>query len=119
MVATLTLCIIGGVILYTFFNPAEEQWIPKCIFRSLTGLQCPGCGSQRAIHAFLTGHPIEGIRYNFAWVVGIPTMLLCAVVEVFPTRFHRLRHTVYSRNFCLAVLAFIILWTLLRNIIGC
>ncbi|MBO7680465.1 MAG: DUF2752 domain-containing protein [Thermoguttaceae bacterium] len=30
--------------------------LPRCPFRSLTGLYCPGCGSTRSIHALLTGN---------------------------------------------------------------
>ena len=37
---------------------------PKCLFFSLTGLQCPGCGSQRALHSLLHLDLVAALRYN-------------------------------------------------------
>ncbi len=36
-------------ILYRTHNPSGNIYFPKCPFRELTGLKCPGCGSQRAV----------------------------------------------------------------------
>ena len=42
--------ILGFAVLYYFFNPSVERFFPSCPFYTATGWQCPGCGSQRAIH---------------------------------------------------------------------
>ena len=60
------------VIVYSLFNPEECQIFPQCPFRQLTGLLCPGCGSQRAIHQLLNGHLISAIRHNAFLVVMLP-----------------------------------------------
>ncbi|WP_299526636.1 DUF2752 domain-containing protein [Winogradskyella sp.] len=52
--------------LYFFYDPTKvESPFPKCPFHQLTGMHCPGCGSQRAINKILNGSIVEGIRHNY------------------------------------------------------
>ena len=37
-----------------------------------TGLECPGCGSQRAIHSLLNGDLVAAVHYNALTVAAIP-----------------------------------------------
>ena len=43
----------GLAVLFFFLDPAKHTIFPRCVFNSLTGYYCPGCGSQRAIHSML------------------------------------------------------------------
>ena len=45
----------AAIFLYSEFDPAGSVFWPKCPFHLLTGLECPGCGSQRAVHSLLNG----------------------------------------------------------------
>ena len=63
------------VYFYFIYNPGALSIFPKCPFYSLTGLYCPGCGSQRAIHQFLHGHLLEGLKHNFLIVI-LATVLI-------------------------------------------
>lgn len=45
---------------------------PRCPVKWLTGLDCPGCGGARAMHALLNGHPAEAWAYN-PWL--LPALL--------------------------------------------
>ena len=46
--------------IYFALDPSRSDLFPRCVFLSLTGYKCPGCGSQRAIHALLHGcHPVD------------------------------------------------------------
>ena len=51
--------VVGAVaavaVVYFLFDPLESPYMPQCLFRRLTGLSCPGCGSQRVAHALLPG----------------------------------------------------------------
>jgi Protein of unknown function (DUF2752) len=62
-----------GIFLF-FFNPASpaNQWFPKCPFRLLTGFQCPGCGSTRALYQLLHLHPLEAFKLNPLMVLTLP-----------------------------------------------
>ncbi len=38
----------------------------------MTGLQCPGCGGLRALHALLHGQVMEAFRLNPLFVLALP-----------------------------------------------
>ena len=59
------LVFFGILVLYIFWNPSNSSIFPKCPFYSITGIYCPGCGSQRAAHQILNGNIIEGVRHNY------------------------------------------------------
>lgn len=56
-------------------NPAEHSFFPKCTFHSLTGLDCPGCGGQRAVHQLLHGHVVAAFRCNALLITLLPIAL--------------------------------------------
>jgi hypothetical protein len=79
--SVIVLGIIGGWVLYTF-PPVTTAFYPQCTFRQLTGFDCPGCGSTRALHALLHGRFAEAFRFNpllFALMIvagiSVPSML--------------------------------------------
>ena len=90
---------------------------PRCTVKTLTGLDCPGCGAQRAIHAMLHGHILEALRLNALFVIELPLLLLLALTSLFTDRFHRLRRILVSRTFILILLATIIVFTIVRNLV--
>ncbi|HEY8480825.1 MAG TPA: DUF2752 domain-containing protein [Spirillospora sp.] len=55
-------------------DPNEEGHYPTCPFLALTGLQCPGCGSLRTVHALAHGHFHEAIALNVLTVAVIPAL---------------------------------------------
>lgn len=101
--------------IYGHFDPAINIF-PRCIFKVVTGLDCPGCGSQRAVHALLHGDIAAAARFNLLFLIEIP--LLGAIIagwflrETYP-RFHRV---VSSKPFIYTILGAIIVWTIVRNI---
>ncbi len=45
-------------------DPAQGSLVPPCLFHTLTGWWCPGCGMTRATHRLLHGDVVGAIRYN-------------------------------------------------------
>ena len=50
---------------------STASWYPQCPFKALTGLDCPGCGVTRALHALLTGHPLRALDHNALVAVAV------------------------------------------------
>ena len=60
--AALTCAVLVAVWLYRV-DPEDSVYSPKCVFYLLTGLKCPGCGSQRCVQAQCTSgtlHTVSG-----------------------------------------------------------
>src|SRR5467141_5185253 len=64
--ATVWLGLAAGATFLFLFNPASpaNQFFPKCPFRMITGWQCPGCGSTRALYQLLHLNPIAAFKLN-------------------------------------------------------
>jgi hypothetical protein len=63
------------------FGPSG-RWLPGCIFHRLTGLECPGCGMTRAVHAMLHGDARGAFRFNPLGMVLLPAALLGIGLEL-------------------------------------
>jgi hypothetical protein len=62
-------------------DPAASSAYPRCALREIAGLECPGCGSLRAGHAWLHGRVGEAVAWNPLTLVGVPLVLLLGVNE--------------------------------------
>ncbi|MDR1675868.1 MAG: DUF2752 domain-containing protein [Tannerella sp.] len=89
--------IVAGI-LYFRFNPADSPLFPKCLFLLLTGLKCPGCGSQRTIHALLHLDFRAACSQNMLLVASLPYLFLLIAAQAirffspsatFPVRIQR------------------------------
>ena len=69
-----SLLLAGSVYLYVF-EPGKTGIFPPCLFRALTGLTCPGCGSTRAMHQILHGHFAAAFMLNPLFLLAIPFLL--------------------------------------------
>lgn len=54
-----------------------------CLFHTLTGWHCPGCGMTRASHAALEGRLLEAFRFNPVGIVVIPLLILALLVRAY------------------------------------
>lgn len=103
---------------YAWLDPATFPLFPKCIFKSLTGLSCPGCGLQRALHAALHGRLAEAWSYNAMLPVLAAVLVVYATSGLWRGRLPRLWAALNSAWAAMAVLAMIVLWWVLRNLLG-
>lgn len=94
-------------------DPTEAVWMPKCPWHALTGLDCPSCGSTRALHHILHGELIRGLEYNpMAPVLWILAAMLIAVCAFRP----QLRASATVRLLAGAYIVVYIVWGVVRNI---
>ncbi len=118
---TLVIALVVAVLLvlgfiYYALDPTASAVFPRCTFLSLTGYKCPGCGSQRAIHALLHGDVVGAFRYNALLLVAIPWIALCLYAEGQRIRNPRLYARLNAPLLIWLFLAILLLWWLLRNI---
>jgi len=71
-------CISAAVVLYRF-DPATARFYPHCVFHDLTGLQCPGCGTTRALHHLLHGDVAGALRLNAMLFVVLPFAVIATL----------------------------------------
>lgn len=102
--------------IYYALDPSSSAAFPKCGFLTLTGYKCPGCGSQRAIHALLNGDVAAAFRYNAMLFIAAPWILLCLFAETQRVRNPRLYARLHPSLLIWLFLATILAWWLLRNI---
>lgn len=105
-------------LLYFFIDARANNLFPKCPFYILTGLFCPGCGSQRAISALLHLDISSAIRYNVLLVAALPVLAFsgyASVVNTFGKRQvnQKLFHSV---TFIWIIIVLVIAFWILRNV---
>jgi len=83
-------CILGyGWIAYLFFSQStfDSDGANLCIFKNLTGIPCPSCGSTRAFMSILDGRFVDSLLWNpIGWLylpglVFIPFWIFLDVVQ--------------------------------------
>jgi hypothetical protein len=62
---------IGALILF-FCEPTTVPIYPVCVFHRVTGLDCPACGSLRAMHQLLHGNFAAALQFNAFLIVSLP-----------------------------------------------
>lgn len=63
---------LGVVALLAVVDPNQPGHYPGCPFRAITGWDCPGCGTLRALHDLGTGDLGGALDHNLLAVLAIP-----------------------------------------------
>ncbi len=109
------------VYIYRTYDPASGESVipfPKCPFKVLTGLDCPGCGSQRAIHSLLHGEIVGAWRQNAFMIVSIPYILLLLISKMTAKRSPKMYNMLRNKHLINTYLVFTIAWWIGRNAIS-
>jgi hypothetical protein len=113
----LLLGVIGVAVLFFILDPTKHPVFPKCLFHSLTGAYCPGCGSQRALHSLL--------HFDIAGVVSYNFLFLPAAVLIFYHYLHpllnrafawKLPNVLYKKNTPWIILVIVLVFWITRNL---
>lgn len=114
---TALLALVAGIALY-YFNPSDYVLAPKCMMKSLTGWDCPGCGIQRAFHAASHGNWTEAIGYNLFLVYSLPYFLCIALTEwvMWGKWKKHCRRVFESREAGILYIILFVVWGIARNI---
>ena len=104
--AAAVLVILAVIAFFSFVDPTTFPFFPRCFFYALTGFECPGCGTSRALHSLAHGHLIEAFGYNPILFLAIPTI----IVLLFSKKARR------SVALPVVVLIVILLYWVIRNL---
>ncbi|MDR0825453.1 MAG: DUF2752 domain-containing protein [Prevotella sp.] len=111
----LLLLLAGGI--YFVFSPEESALFPQCPFHTLTGWDCPGCGSQRAIHHLLHLRIKDAFLCNPLLMMAIPYAVAGIYLEYLggKKRFPKARKALFGKTAIIVILILIILFWIGRN----
>ncbi|MBQ2813488.1 MAG: DUF2752 domain-containing protein [Akkermansia sp.] len=93
---------------------------PGCIFRKLTGLECPGCGGTRALRALISGDIGAAMGYNPFIIAALPILLIEYLRSWWSYLHHADAPIARSRAYCILLQLFAaatILWFIGRNLV--
>lgn len=108
--------LVAVAVVYYLFNPATSRLAPKCVFRLVTGYDCPRCGSQRLLHSLLHGDLYGAWQANAYLLCIAPLLLLMGFAAMWRSRYPRLYAAVNSLPVIAAVCVSLISWTIFRNL---
>lgn len=107
-------------LLFWYVDPVSTVFVPKCPFKLLTGLSCPSCGTQRALHALLHGDVIAALRFNPFMLYSIP-YVSCLVLTKYVLRgvaAERWHKRLVNRWLVWLYVVLFCLWWIVRNVWG-
>ncbi|HBA99677.1 MAG: hypothetical protein A2W86_04495 [Bacteroidetes bacterium GWD2_45_23] len=113
------LLLVAALFLFYRFDPETQPLFPKCPFLLVTGYQCPGCGSQRALHSLLHADIVGALKQNAFMVVAIPYIFLGIYLQYLGGRRRNpeLERIFYGRWSAIILLVVIFAYWVLRNLL--
>lgn len=67
---------VSGALILFWFNPEQHSFFPVCPLYRFTGLYCPGCGAQRALHQLAHGHLLLALHFNPLFMLSLPFLAI-------------------------------------------
>ncbi|MEG9326833.1 DUF2752 domain-containing protein [Salinimicrobium catena] len=107
------------LVIYGSFDPSESGYFPACPFYSVTGLECPGCGSQRAVHQLLNFEFLKAFKQNGLLVIAIPYVLFGFYLDRLAKpseKIYTWKRKFYGKKAIYLVLGIICLFWIFRNL---
>lgn len=111
------LFVLGLIGLWWMIQSRPSNMGLGCLFHTLTGLHCPGCGMTRAAEAVMGGRLIEAAGYNLVGITVLPFAGLWLGLELLGWVMDRplgekLRP---SKTTAVVLLIIVILFSIVRN----
>ncbi len=88
--------IVGLATAYTAWQDPNQGggFFPGCPLKEMTGLDCPGCGGTRAVHALAHGDLAQALDHNVVLAVVLPVLAVAWALWLI----HGLRATIARRR---------------------
>ncbi|MBR5639700.1 MAG: DUF2752 domain-containing protein [Muribaculaceae bacterium] len=115
-IGVILLLLIVAAFFYFSINPATTKYMPRCVFLTLTGYKCAGCGSQRALHSLLHGNVLDALRYNTFFVLAIPLIVIYLLNDYTKLIPSKVDEVITHHYTIIAIGIIVVLWWVFRNI---
>lgn len=111
---------ITAIVWYYNVNPETFAYSPRCVWKLLTGTQCPACGVQRAMHAFLHGEFYKALHYNYFFIISIPFFICVLIAQIFKNKQwgEKLNRFFHNRYVLWSYIILFFAWWIVRNILN-
>jgi len=110
---------LAGAVVFWAFDPDQNGFYPRCTLHSLTGLDCPGCGSQRAVHCLLHGELAAAVSANALLVLLLPVAAWLLLRLAINRYAHTSLPAVFLNRICLGLLiGALVVFGIVRNLPG-
>jgi len=111
--------ILGGGIYYFYqHDPVQSETVfILCVTKNISGIDCPGCGSQRAFHELLHGNFIKAAKLNLTIYFFTPLLLFLFLKTALKPFRIDLPDLLITNKRLMLILFFLLLFTVLRNLI--
>ncbi|MGV8017998.1 MAG: DUF2752 domain-containing protein [Ignavibacteria bacterium] len=76
--AVISAAVFFIAVLY-FWNPSTDRYYPQCLFYTVTGYYCPGCGGLRGTHELLHLEFFQAFHFNPFVFVTTPLIFYSAL----------------------------------------
>ena len=106
-----------------FHDPNEPGNFPACPTKAIFGIDCPGCGSTRALYALIHGNVTRAADHNVLLVLMVPFLLFWYARWAYYSWTGRARPTPsavaarWQYRGTVALIAFIVVFGLARNFV--
>jgi hypothetical protein len=116
--AGVVILLLAGLIVFYVFDPEKHAFFPRCMFYVLTGWQCPGCGTQRAIHSLLHLDFRSAFSYNALMLLLVPYIFLGVYLAFLGgrERFPSVESIFFGKWAAVIAVSIILAYWILRNI---
>ena len=118
----LGLITIIAVVLFAYFyqnNPSDaDTKFLRCPSNLIFGINCPGCGTQRALHHLLHFDVIQALRYNALFVTAVPFVIYWLGIKIYNLIYVAKKTTRIPTNkfVWIGLLVLVLLFGIMRNV---
>ncbi len=107
---------VAFCVIYLIFGDMLGVYVP-CIFRKITHLYCPGCGTTRMLAAILTGDFYQALRYNPLICILLPLAIVYLVDYLINQARGRKSLLVRTPNwFWISMIVVLVIYGIMRNL---
>lgn len=111
--AAATLALVGAALVVAV-DP-QHTHVPLCPFHAVAGLQCPLCGSLRAVNALARGQLVRALHDNVVFVLALPVVAALWLMWLTRARSGRGMPS-WPRWATVALIAVAVAFTVVRNL---